>query len=166
MKLNLLLLLLCVTVSLVYAHPCQQVGSSNLAKLALCQITAPPPQMRWTINVTLLQDYDWKGADDVQYVYLTPEDTPIEENCYQGQTIKAKYPKGTTIIVEQLCFAFKPTFTIGSKLYLILFSSQSSSSSQVIYLTYSGTGQWETQPLTEQHREQALVLARKNLVQE
>ena len=68
-----LLALLCA-VYLASAHPCQQIGSSDLGKLALCQVTSPPPQLRWSINVTLLQDYDWLAVDDVQYAYLTPED--------------------------------------------------------------------------------------------
>jgi hypothetical protein len=161
-----LLILLTAAIFATNAHPCQQVGSSGLGKLTLCQVTSPPPQLKWSINVTLLRDYKWLGADDVTYTYLTPDDQPIDETCYQGQTITGQYAKGSSLLVEHLCFGFKPAFTPGSKLYLLIFSSQNSADSQIVYLTYSATGQWLAQPLTEQERKKAIAATRKNLVQE
>lgn len=75
MKLYLLILFtLAICAS---AHNCQQVGQSSLGKLTYCKVSSPAPQLQWAINVTLLEDYAWKAADDVQYVYLTADDEPI-----------------------------------------------------------------------------------------
>lgn len=123
MKLYLLILFATLTLS-VLAHNCQQIGQSSLGKLSYCKVSSPAPQLQWSINVTLLEDYDWKANDDVQYLYLTPDDEPITENCYQGTSMKNKYNKGSVILVEQLCFGFKPNFTRGSKVYIQVFSSQ------------------------------------------
>jgi hypothetical protein len=142
MKIYLLALALILAVA-VNAQQCQQVGGSSLGKVASCKIISPPPQLQWAINVTLQQDYNWLGADDVKYAYLTIDDQPISETCYPGQTIKGKYQKGSTILIEHLCFNFSPQVKKGDKLYLLIFSSQDSGDSQVIYLTFSGTGEWE-----------------------
>ena len=119
---------------------CQQVGTSSLATLASCKVMSPAPRLQWGINVTLQTDYDWQAAADVQYAYMTLDDQPIQETCYQGQTQKGKYSKGNTIMIEHLCFGFNPDFSKGSKLYLLIFSSQESSASQVIYMTFNGAG--------------------------
>lgn len=139
MKIYLLILWVVLTAT-VEAQKCQQLGSSSLAKLGACKVTAPAPRLQWSINVTLLQEYNWLGPDDIKYVYMTLDDQPITETCYQGQTIKGKYPKGTSLLVEHLCFGFTPALSKGSKLYLYLFSSQDSSASQVVYMTFTQTG--------------------------
>lgn len=135
------LLILCIALATtVETQKCQQVGSSSIAKLGSCKVTAPAPRLQWSINVTLLQDYNWLGPDDIQYVYMTLDDHPITETCYQGQTIKGKYPKGTSLLVEHLCFGFSPALSKGSKLYLFLFGNQDSSASQVVYMTFTQAG--------------------------
>ncbi len=141
MKIYLLALLLILAIN-SNAQKCQQIGSSPLAKLANCKINTPAPRLQWSINVTLLQEYNWQGPDDVKYAYYTIDDQPIDEQCYQGQNLKGKYPKGATILVEHLCFGFKPSIQKGAKLYLYLFSSQDSGSSQIIYMTFNGEGEW------------------------
>ena len=110
---------------------------------------SPPPQLQWAINITLLQDYNWQGADDVQYVYMSLDDTPITETCYPGQTIKGKYLKGSTILIEHLCFNFSPQIKKGDKLYLLVFSSQDSGESQAIYMTFNGAGEWEHKEMSD-----------------
>jgi hypothetical protein len=144
MKLYLLALVILLAAT-VGAQKCQQVGSSSLGKLATCKLMSPAPRLQWSINITLLQEYDWQAASDVQYAYMTLDDQPINETCYQGQTIKGKYPKGAILMVEHLCFGFKPSFPKGSKLYLLIFSSQESSASQVVYMTFNEMGEWESQ---------------------
>ena len=121
---KLYLLILFTLAIYASAHSCQQVGQSSLGKLTYCKVTTPAPQLQWSINVTLLEDYTWKGSDDVQYVYLTADDESITENCYQVTSMKNTYKKGSVLIVEQLCFGFKPIFTRGSKVYIQVFSSQ------------------------------------------
>lgn len=144
------------------------MGSNNLATLSLCKVLSPPPQLQWSINVTLKEDYDWKGPDDVRYLYLTADDQPIDETCYQGQTIKGRYGKGTNIMVEQLCFNFKPAISRGDKLYLMLFWSQGAlSARQVVYLSLSPTGDIQAKTLDDNEKAsfQHLV-ATKNLITE
>lgn len=160
-----LLFVCALLASSVAAQNCQQVGGSSLASLALCKIISPPPRLQWAINITLLQDYNWLGADDVKYAYLTLDDQPITETCYPGQTIKGKYTKGTNILIEHLCFNFSPRVSKGDKLYLLIFASQDSGSSQVIYLTFNGEGQWEHQEVTQEDRVKAVKYA-KNLISE
>ena len=165
MKIYLLTLFL-ISLSVVSAQQCQQVGGSDLGTLASCKVISPPPQLQWSMNVTLLDEYNWQGLDDVKYAYLTIDDQPIDETCYPGQTIKGKYSKGTNILIEHLCFNFSPSINKGDKLYLLVFSSQDSGSSQVVYMTFNGAGEWEQQEATEEHVEKAKKWANKNLVVE
>ena len=133
-------LLLASILILTTAHYCSQIGESSLAKLTTCAVTTPAPQLKWTMNITLLEDYEWRGADEVKYFYLTMADEPIYETCYQGQTIKGKYAKGTSLLVEQLCFDFKPAISKGDKLYVMIFWDKSASQKQVIYLSFTANG--------------------------
>lgn len=165
MKIYLLTLLAVFALS-IHAQKCQQLGSSSLAKLGSCRVTAPAPKLQWTINVTLLQDYNWLGPDDISYVYMTLDDHPISETCYQGQTIKGKYSKGASLMIEHLCFGFSPVLSRGSKLYLYLFSSQGSSGNQIVYMTFNDAGEWEVQEVTEEIKAKAAKYAKKNLVTE
>jgi hypothetical protein len=75
----------------------------------------------------------------MKYFYLTANDEVIDETYYQGQTIKGQYVKGTSILIEQLCFNFKPFISKGDKLYRMVFWD-AGSSKQIIYLTYSANG--------------------------
>lgn len=70
-------LLLASILILTTAHYCSQIGESSIAKLATCAVTTPAPQLKWTMNITLLEDYEWRGADEVKYFYLTMADEPI-----------------------------------------------------------------------------------------
>jgi hypothetical protein len=136
------LLLACVLLA-ANSHNCQQVGQSSLANLTACAVSSPPPQLKWTINITLLQDYDWRGAEEVRYYYMNMKDEIIQETCYQGQTIKGKYSKGSSLLVEQLCFDFKPSISKGDKLYLMIFWDKSATQKQVIYLSFTANGDIE-----------------------
>lgn len=160
------LLLIGILLVSVGCQKCQQLGASSLGKLANCKVTSPAPRLQWSINVTLQQEYSWLGPEDVKYAYMTLNDEPITETCYQGQTIKAKYPKGTTLMVEHLCFNFSPALNKGSKLYLLLFSSQDSGSNQAIYLTFTEAGEWIQEEVTEDIRAKVVKYATKNLVVE
>lgn len=165
MKIYLLILALFL-VATSNAQKCQQVGDSALGKVASCKVVSPPPQLQWSINVTLQKEYNWLGADDVKYAYLTIDDKPITETCYPGQTIKGKYPKGTTILLEHLCFNFSPQVKKGDKLYLLIFSSQDSGDSQVIYLTFTGTGEWEEKEATQQDKLTAIKYAKNLMIEQ
>jgi hypothetical protein len=131
------LLLLVVVIKSVKVGSCEETISSDIAKLSFCNITNPPPQLKWSVNVTLLKDYDWKAGEDVKYLYLSSNDEiNIVDNCFTGQTISGKYKKGTVLLIEQVCFLFKPNLKSGDKLYLVLFWSQPDSR-QIIYLPFS-----------------------------
>ncbi len=67
-------------------------------------------------------------------------DEPIDQTCYQGQTIKGRYSKGTTLLVEQLCFDFKPSITKGDKLYVMIFWDKAATQKLVVYLSFSANG--------------------------
>jgi len=140
-----LLLTLVLLVTATLANNCQEVGSNSIASLSLCTITSPPPRLQWSINVTLKVDYDWKGSNDIKYIYLNKDDQPIDESCYQGQTIKGQYKKGTQLQIEHLCTKFNPAIGKGDKLYLMIFWSQDSlTAKQVIYLTLNAAGAVES----------------------
>jgi hypothetical protein len=163
MKIYLLVLAAALACSTL-GQNCMQVGGSDLGKLASCKLISPPPQLQWSINVTLQKDYNWLGPEDIKYAYLTIDDQPIDETCYPGQTIKGKYNKGTNLLIEHLCFNFRPQISKGDKLYLLIFSSQDSGSSQVIYLTFTGTGLWEQREPTEEDKANAIKHATKILL--
>ena len=78
MNLYLLILTSLLLAHIHTAENCQQVGTSSLAQLSLCKVTNPPPQLEWTINIVLKQDYDWKAANDMKYTYLTLDDQIID----------------------------------------------------------------------------------------
>ena len=80
--------------------------------------------------------------------------------------MKGNYKKGNTILIEHLCFNFKPKMTKGSKAYILIFASQESDASQVVYLTFNGEGVWENQEVTESDRAKAMKYATKNLIVE
>ena len=67
-------LLLASILFLTSAHTCKQVGSSSLATLSACVISTPPPQFKWSINITLLEDYDWRGPEEIKYYYMKLND--------------------------------------------------------------------------------------------
>lgn len=141
------LLLACI-LFLGSAHFCSQVGESSLAKFGTCVITTPPPDLRWSLNITLLADYDWRGADEVKYFYMTMNDELIDETCYQGQTIKGKYAKGTSLLVEQYCYKFKPAISKGDKLYIMIFWDKAATQKQIIYMSFTANGEiGETGPV-------------------
>lgn len=159
------LLLTCI-LFLAIAHTCKEVGSSSLATLSACVISTPPPQLKWAINITLLEDYDWRGPEEIKYYYMKLNDQPIEETCYQGQTIKGKYSKGATLLVEQLCFDFKPAIQKGDKLYLMLFWDRSADRKQVVYFSFSANGQIEESGPVEGEELEKIERISKNLVTE
>lgn len=70
------IILVCLILT-AFANNCQQVGSSSLAQLSACTVNTPPPQLKWTLNITLLQDYEWRGAEEVRYFYMNINDEPI-----------------------------------------------------------------------------------------
>ena len=74
MKIYLLLLALVLATS---ANKCVEAGHSSIGKLASCKFISGPPQLQWALNVTLTKDFDWQGADDIKYAYLTIDDQPI-----------------------------------------------------------------------------------------
>jgi hypothetical protein len=131
----------------------------------VCKFITPAPRLQWSINITLKQDYEWKAVDDIQYVYLTADDLPIDENCYQGQTIKGKYSKGTNLMIDHLCFGFKPAMTDGAKLYLLVFWNQGSTKSKmIIYVSLTSTGEIEKAEVVDNVKPEIIELARKNLI--
>ena len=163
MKIYLLILSLALACSFS-SNKCLEAGSSPIGKFSSCKFITGPPQLQWALNVTLTQDYNWQGADDVKYAYLTIDDQPISETCYPGQTIKGKYSKGTVLLVEHLCFNFSPFINKGDKVYLLVFSSQGGDG-LVVYITFDGAG-WVSQEPTEEDKAKARRYANKNLVVE
>jgi hypothetical protein len=137
---KLYLAVLAVLLALSTAHTCQGIGSSHIAKVDFCKVTAPAPQLKWTLNITLLQDYSWRGSDEVKYVYKTSGDKEIDETCYQGQTMKGDYKKGASLQVEQLCFGFKPELRKGDKLYVLIFWDRPSSEQLAIHFSFDAPG--------------------------
>ena len=116
-----LALMFTVVVAVVSAHNCQAVGSSTLAEVSACQVLAPAPRLKWSLNITLKKDYNWRGPEESKYFYRANDDSELDETCYTGQTMKGSYKAGTTLQVEQLCFNFQPSMKTGDKLYLMLF---------------------------------------------
>ena len=162
MKIYLLTLTLLLAVA--SAEKCIEAGSSSIGKFNSCKFISGAPQLQWALNVTLTQDYNWQGADDVKYAYLTIDDQPISETCYPGQTIKGKYNKGSNIVVEHLCFNFSPFINKGDKLYILIFSSQGGDG-LVVYMTFDGFN-WSPQQASEEEKVKARRYANKNLVVE
>ena len=148
MKIYLLLLAL---IALTCSNKCIEAGHSPIGKMSACKFISGPPQLQWTLNVTLSKDFDWQGADDVKYAYLTIDDKPIAETCYPGQTIKGKYSKGSTLLIEHLCFNFSPFLSKGDKVYVLVFSSQGGDG-LVVYMTFDGAGNWIAQEPTAEDR--------------
>ena len=68
-------------------------------------------------------------------------------------------------MVEQLCRTFNPPISKGAKLYFLVFASQDSSESMVIYVTFDGS-EWKQQEVSEEVRAQALKYASHNLIVE
>ena len=159
------LLLACI-IAIAHTHYCSQLGDSSLAKLSSCVVTTPAPQLKWSMNITLLEDYDWRGAEEVRYFYLTINDEPIFETCYQGQTIKGKYTKGTSLLVEQLCFDFKPAISKGDKLYLMLFWDRPASQKQIVHLSFTANGQMQPVALDKEEKKRVEAAISKHLVSE
>lgn len=54
MKIYLLILALIFAIA-TNSQKCQQVGGSALGKIAGCKVISPPPQLQWSINITLQQ---------------------------------------------------------------------------------------------------------------
>ena len=102
----------------------------------------------------------------MKYFYLTASDEVIDETCYQGQTIKGQYAKGTSLLIEQLCFNFKPSISKGDKLYLMIFWD-AGASKQIIYLTFSANGAIESSGVaSEEEKDKINRFVEKNLVSE
>lgn len=74
MKIYLLALVLIFAVS---CNKCFEAGHSSIGKFAGCKFISSAPQLQWSVNVTLSQDFNWQGADDIKYAYLTIDDHPI-----------------------------------------------------------------------------------------
>ena len=157
-------LLLLALLYLASANKCIEAGSSSIGKLAGCKFLSTAPQLQWAANVTLTQDFNWQGADDIKFAYMTIDDKPIAENCYPGQTIKGKYPKGTTLVIEHLCFNFSPILSKGDKLYLLVFSSEGGDG-LVIYFTFDGVS-WIPKEANPEEKEKARLYAKNNLMVE
>lgn len=102
----------------------------------------------------------------MRYFYLTINNEPIFETCYQGQTIKGKYTKGTSLLVEQLCFDFKPAISKGDKLYLMLFWDRPASQKQIIHLSFTANGQMQPAPLDKEELKRVEAAISKHLVNE